>query len=230
MNKLKNILVGVIAITMTSFSSAYSFEGFSVGAVYSQMDFSTKGKEVTSTGTLTEALEANSTTKTGSGDLGSVFAEYTFAQGSTLGVEMIQGSATLGKATRTGTSIGDVLTAYTVTASAEISDPTTFYVEPTFMLNEKFGVYVKGGATTVSVTPKEVDANSATSSTYKAQDVWGIMTGFGAKYYIGNFFAKAEYVETEFATYNHQSTTGNKHIITADIDTEETRFAVGYNF
>ena len=83
----------------------------------------------------------------------------------------------------------------------------------------------------MSVEPKETaDAGGATASTYKSQDVVGLMTGYGAKYYYGNFFAKLEYVETDFETYSHTSTTGNKNTITADVDTEETRIGIGYNF
>ena len=99
------------------------------------------------------------------------------------------------------------------------------------MINDVFGVYLKGGATQVSVEPKETqDAPSATASTYTSKDVVGLMTGVGAKYYMGNFFAKLEYVETDFETYTHTSTTGNKNTITADVDTEETRVGIGYNF
>ena len=227
MNKIRNTLVGVIAITMASFSSAaYSFEGFSIGAAYSSLDFDTSGKEV-SEGVLGSGPKTTTSKKTGSGDLGSIFAEYTFAQGSTIGVDYINGSTEIGNGTRTetGTTSGDV------TVSAEIADPITFYVEPTFMMNEKFGVYVKGGATQLTVTPKEKsDTGAVVNSTYKSQDVWGIMTGVGAKYYMGNFFVKAEYTETDFGAYQHTSTAGNKNTIQADIDTEETRFALGYNF
>ena len=56
------------------------------------------------------------------------------------------------------------------------------------------------------------------------------MTGFGAKFYMGNLFVKGEYVETDFETYHHTSTTGDKNSIDADISTEETRFSLGYNF
>ena len=82
----------------------------------------------------------------------------------------------------------------------------------------------------MTLTPKEVDSASVTTSTYKAKDLYGMMTGYGAKYYMGNFFVKAEYTETDFANYTHTSTTGEGNTITADIDTEETRFALGYNF
>ena len=223
MKNIKKALISMIAIVGLT-SSAFAFEGFSVGASYSSADFSTSGTESTGAADAT-VTTSTSITKTGSADIGSIFAEYTFSQGSTIGIDYIDGSAEIGKASRTsGTPSG------TVTASATISDPLTFYAEPTYMLNDTFGVYVKGGVTELTVTPKEVDAASVTTSTYKAKDLYGMMTGFGAKYYYGNFFVKAEYVETDFGTYTHRSTTGDGNVITADIDTEETKFSLGYNF
>ena len=234
---MKNKLAVFLTAVLMSFSThAYAFEGFSIGATYSSLDFNTSGYE-TAAGDVagtTNALEKNSTTKTGSGDLGSIFAEYTFAQGTTIGIEHISGTATLGTGTRTQTANSTATGhkgAGTVTAKANISDPTTFYVEPTFMVNDRFGLYVKGGATRVTIEPKEVtDSGSLVTSTYKNQDVWGIMTGIGAKAYYNNFFVKAEYVETEFESYSYQSTTGDLNSITADVDTEETRISIGYNF
>ena len=233
MNNITKKLSVLLTALMVSFStSVYSFEGFSVGAIFSSMDFSTAGQETTDGPVGNGVLEVTKTTKTGSADKYAYFGEYTFAQGTSIGIEMIDGTATLGSASRTATSsVANAGTAGTVTADAKISDPITFYVEPTFMINDVFGVYLKGGATTVSVEPKEVaDAANATASTYKSQDVVGLMTGYGAKYYYGNFFAKLEYVETDFETYSHTSTTGNKNTITADVDTEETRIGIGYNF
>ena len=233
MNNVTKKLSVLLTALMVSFStSVYSFEGFSVGAIFSSMDFSTAGQETTD-GPITDGvLEVTKTTKTGSADKYAYFGEYTFAQGTSIGVEMIDGTATLGTGSRTATSaVANAGTAGTVTVDAKISDPITFYVEPTFMINDVFGVYLKGGATTVSVEPKEnTDTASATASTYKSQDVLGLMTGYGAKYYMGNFLAKLEYVETDFETYSHTSTTGNKNTITADVDTEETRIGIGYNF
>ena len=234
---MKNKLAVFLTAVLMSFSThTYAFEGFSIGATYSSLDFSTSGYETAAGAVGTGASgsassEKNSTTKTGSGDLGSIFAEYTFAQGTTIGIEHISGSATLGSGTRTQTSAGGGGLTGTVKVKAEISDPTTFYVEPTYMFNDSFGLYLKGGATRVTIEPKEVsDTTPLVASTYNNQDVWGIMTGIGAKAYYNNFFIKAEYVETEFESYSYQSTTGNKNSITADVDTEETRFSIGYNF
>ena len=232
--KIKNKLAVFLTALLVSFSSsAIAFEGFSIGATYSNTDFSTKGNETT-TKAGDAGLEVNSTTKTGSEDVGAIFAEYTFAQGSTIGIEYIPGTAELGKASRTQTNTGSQTPANdasgTITAKATISEYTRIYVEPTWMANDRFGLYVKGGAAHLSVQPSYTETADVIQSTYKSEDVWGVMYGVGAKAYFGNAFIKAEYLETEFGTYSHQSTTGDKNKITADIDMEETRISIGYNF
>ena len=231
MIKLRKLIVSVIAITSLAFS-AHSFEGFSVGAVYSSADFSTTGNETTDNGDGT--LRNQTTKKNGSADYGSYFGEYTFAQGSTLGIEFIPGDAEIGKASRTQTAPAtggaDQDGSGLLTAKATASDHMTFYFEPTWMMNDKFGVYVKGGASKVTITPSYTEAADIIQSTYAAQDVWGVMTGIGAKMYMGNFFVKVEHVDTEYGEYAFQSTTGDKNVITADIEQEATRVALAYNF
>ena len=228
---MKNKLAVFLTAVLMSFSThALAFEGFSIGATYSSIDYSTTGSEVTAKAAHTGHNTAT-TTKTGSADIGSFFAEYTFSQGSTFGIESITGDAEIGKATSTArNSVTGGFTNATVTVKAVASDPITLYFEPTWMMNDKFGVYLKGGVTEVTITPTETDAATFTDSTYTAKDLYGVMTGVGAKFYVGNFFAKAEYVETDFAKYSHTSTTGENNTITADIDTEETRISIGYNF
>jgi len=225
--KIKNKLAVFLTALLVSFSSsAIAFDGFSIGATYSNIDYSTTGSERTNgLDGADAAARIATTTKTGSADIGSFFAEYTFSQGSTIGIESISGDAEIGKASRTSSTPSG-----TVTVKAVASDPITLYVEPTWMMNDKFGVYVKGGVTEVTVTPTITDAGNVTDSTYTSKDLYGLMTGVGAKFYVGNFFVKAEYVETDFAKYSHVSTTGEGNTVTADIDTEETRFSIGYNF
>ena len=228
---MKNKLAVFLAAVLMSFStSAFAFEGFSIGATYSSIDYSTTGSESVANAASTNH-DVTTTTKTGSADIGSIFAEYTFSQGSTIGIESISGDAEIGKATSSArTSEDSSHTAATTTVKAVASDPITLYVEPTWMMNDKFGVYLKGGITEVTITPTITDASNVTDSTYSSKDLYGKMTGFGAKAYLGKFFVKAEYVETDFARYAHTSTTGEKNTFTADIDTEETRISIGYNF
>ena len=229
---MKNKLTVFLTALLMSFStSAFSFEGFSIGATYSSLDFSTSGKEISRS--TTDVMKETPSSKSGSGDFGLVFAEYTFSQGTTIGIEHISGTAELGKGSRTEDSRSADAGSHngTVTVKADISDPTTFYVEPTWMANDRFGIYLKGGATRVTISPKEVsDSAGIVDSTYGSKDVWGIMTGIGAKAYYNNFFVKAEYVETQFETYSFTSTTSDKNTINADVDTEETRISIGYNF
>ena len=225
MKNIKKALISMIAILGLT-TSVSAFEGFSVGVTYSATDFSTTGTERTNVeGAGNAAAVTTALTQTGEADIGSIFAEYTFSQGSTIGLDFIDGEAELGKASRTSTTPSG-----TVTAKATISDPLTFYFEPTFMMNDKFGIYLKGGLTEVTITPSETDAANVTTSTYAAKDLYGMMTGYGAKYYIGNFFVKGEYTETDFAQYSHTSTTGEGNTIVADIDTEDLRLAIGYKF
>ena len=231
--KIKNKLAVFLTALLVSFSSsAIAFEGFSIGAVYSSIDYSTKGSErVNGLDGADVAATITTTTKSGSDDIGALFIEYTFSQGTTIGIEAISGEAEIGKATSAArSSVISSHTNATVTAKATAKDPMTVYVEPTWMANDKFGIYLKGGLTSVTISPSETDTAGVTTSTYKDKDLYGRMTGIGAKYYVGNFFIKAEYVETDFDTYSHISTTGEGNTITADIDTEETKFAIGYNF
>ena len=226
MNKLKSMLVTVIAITFLTVS-AHSFEGFSIGIAGSQTDFDTKGAE-----TKGQAGGSNEksaiVTQASNVDVGSIFGEYTFAQGSTIGMSLIPGETTLGAKSRTQTVTNGQNASGVITGKAEVSDHMTFYVEPTYMMNEKFGVYVKGGASRVTVNSLESQTSTTISGTYGNKDVWGTTYGVGAKYYMGNTFIKVESMKTEYGTVSLNSTT-NKNI-TADVESEATTFALGYNF
>ena len=83
---------------------------------------------------------------------------------------------------------------------------------------------------TIDGTPKYTETADVIQSTYNSKDVYGVMTGFGAKYYMGNMFVKLEHVETEYGTTTFQSTTGDLNNISADINQEATRIAIAYNF
>lgn len=227
MKKIMIKLLGATSILLSTIVASHSFEGFSVGVNISTADFDIKGREfdvksVTGVDSETSAFVKRSISE----DIVEGFIEYTFAQGSTIGIAIIPDDASFKAETRTvGTTSGD--DTGTTTAKASVSDHTLYYAEPTFMLGEKFGVYVKAGVAEVTVKSEET---MATNSTYGDQDVWGVMTGYGAKFYMGNFFVKAEYSETEYGKIMLTSTTGNKNIIEADIDSDKTTIALGYNF
>ena len=158
-----------------------------------------------------------------------MFAEYSFAQGSTIGISYIPGEATLGSRARTMT-ISDVAqdVSGTITAKAEVSDHVSFYVEPTYMMTDGFGVYVKGAASRVTVNSLESQTATSVTMGYGNQDVWGTSYGVGAKAYRGNLFLKLDHMKTEYGTVSLTST--NNKNITADIESEATTLSLGYNF
>ena len=229
MNKIKTMLVTVIAITSLTVS-AYSFEGFSVGVSASDSTFDTEGRESKNTRTgATSAIEVSSKVKkTQDVDIGSIFAEYSFAQGSTVGISYIPGEATLGSRARTMTQSDGQNVSGTITAKAEVSDHVSFYVEPTYMMSDVFGVYVKGAASRVSVNSLETQTSTSVTMGYGNQDVWGTSVGIGAKAYYGNLFLKVENMKTEYGTISLNGT--NNKNITADIESDATTFSLGYNF
>ena len=230
MNKIKTMLVTVIAITSLTVS-AYSFEGFSVGVSASDSTFDTEGRETKNQReAATTSMERSALVKkTEDVDIGSMFAEYSFAQGSTIGISYIPGEATLGSRARTMT-ISDVAqdVSGTITAKAEVSDHVSFYVEPTYMMTDGFGVYVKGAAARVTVNSLESQTATSVTMGYGNQDVWGTSYGVGAKAYRGNLFLKLDHMKTEYGTVSLTST--NNKNITADIESEATTLSLGYNF
>ena len=226
MNKIKTMLVTVIAITSLTVS-AYSFEGFSVGISGSQSSFDTEGRETK--GQAGGTMEASAKVKKSQDvDVGSIFAEYSFAQGSTVGISYIPGEATLGSRARTMTQSDGQNVSGTITAKAEVSDHVSFYVEPTYMMSDVFGVYVKGAASRVSVNSLETQTSTSVTMGYGNQDVWGTSVGIGAKAYYGNLFLKVENMKTEYGTISLNGT--NNKNITADIESDATTFSLGYNF
>jgi|TARA_B110000305_G_C19329484_1_gene583214 hypothetical protein len=226
MNKIKTMLVTVIAITSLTVS-AYSFEGFSVGISGSQSSFDTEGRETK--GQAGGTMEASAKVKKAQDvDVGSIFAEYSFAQGSTVGISYIPGEATLGSRARTMTQSDGQNVSGTITAKAEVSDHVSFYVEPTYMMSDVFGVYVKGAASRVSVNSLETQTSTSVTMGYGNQDVWGTSVGIGAKAYYGNLFLKVENMKTEYGTISLNGT--NNKNITADIESDATTFSLGYNF
>ena len=229
MTKINKLIVAIIASLFMSVS-AMAFEGFSIGIIGGTTDFDTTGNEYTVN--TDQGIETNAGTASKSVDVGSFFAEYTVAQGSTFGIEVVPDTAEIGAKSRVDSNnAADTSDDGTYTAKANISDHVTVYVEPTFMMNEQFGIYVKGGASRVTVESKESIAFGADSSTYGNVDVWGVMYGAGIKLVSeSGLFGKIEATKTEYGTVTLNSTTGGGNTITADPEAEAARIAIGYNF
>ena len=209
--------------------SVMAFEkGIAIGVTGQQLNIDADGSEIVS-GAGKERVTPSSISK--SADVGSIFVEFVGDYGS-IGVEYVPGAASLGSKTRTDTS--EVITAGTYTAKAEVSGYTTVYVEPTYMVNETFGLYLKGGVSRLSVDTLENLKFGASSSEYPNKEIWGALGGFGVKAaHSSGFFAKLDHSSTFFKPLKFVAKNGTNpipNVIQADLDVTTTRLAIGYTF
>ena len=238
MNRFLKLTAAAFMAVLFANNSIADNQGISIGIWGSQLDLDTYGTETQPVKVSGEELDVTSSSQSANVDVGSVFIEYTAAQGSSIGIEYYPGDATLGSTARTDTCVcqaddaanGGGTTA-TYTAKADVTDIWSVYMEPTVMFNDTFGVYGKVGLTTMHVISLESNTFGTNSTTYPNTDVWGAMWGFGLKArHSSGLFLKLEGAVTNFAHLRMESATGNKGRIDADIDLEALRLAVGYTF
>ena len=226
---MKKLRISIIALvtTFAMTSSSYAFEGLSIGAIYNNATFDSSGREMKGqAGGSNEASAVHNQSE--DQNFGSIFAEYTLHQGSTFGIEVIPGDAKLGAKSRTQVNPDAQSAAGTVTASAQVKNHVLLFAEPTKMMSDTFGIYLKGGFAKVTVNSLDSQTSTTIAGTYGDKDVYGVAMGLGAKVYRGNKFAKLEYLKTDYGNMTFVSST-NK-VIEADIDQTATRIALGYNF
>tara|TARA_B100001123_G_C15124673_1_gene952824 strand:+ start:334 stop:1035 length:702 start_codon:yes stop_codon:yes gene_type:complete len=233
MNRIYKFLIALFA-TVCLTSSAMAFSGVSVGVMFSDNDLDTYGTEHERGDATNGDDEMASTSKSASEEVASIFVEYTTPQGTTFGAEYFPGEAVLGSGSRTDTTTADAdagTSSVDYTAKAEVKDIISLYVEPTYMVNDMFGVYGKVGATNLKVLSLENIDSGDNSANYPDDDVWGSMLGLGVKAVspIG-LFIKLETMEYNFEPIEMVSSTGNGNMITADLDIQSFRAAIGYNF
>ena len=214
------------------------YRGFSFGVIGNAADFTTVGseKDLAPLSASTQDGELTGTTISKSVEFPSFFVEYSWGSGfggMTVGIEHIPGTHTIGTKTRT-----DSDSAYsaldddgTYTGKAEVDNLTTIYFEPALMVNDSFGLYLKGGAAHMTVNTLESIAIGLTSSAYGNKDILGGMYGIGVKGVTPwGLFVKLEATKTKFDAFSLESSTGNKNIIHAKPEIESVRLALGYNF
>ena len=231
---LRLTLATLFASVLASSAAIADMQGFTIGIIGSQSDFTTKGSEIDPG----EPREVNSTQRSETADYGAIFGEFSSVgengMSFALGIEYVPGSATLGSKSRTDTDAGDSADGDddgTYTAKAEVENMFTVYVEPGYMYNESFGIYAKGGITSMDVLSQENIAIGADSSTYENEQVFGGMYGIGVKAALPyGFIVKLEATEHVYQDFTLKSLTGNQNNIEADIDSTDIRLAIGYNF
>ena len=233
MNKLKNILIGLVAtISLTSAAYAGSF-GLGVTGSYTKIDAS--GSETSkAAGSETESNQTISVDN--DAFIGKLYVEYSFddaswgsvGNGITFGASYTPGTADVSDKVKTRTDVADASAGTadnrTSTAQAEIENYMNYYIElPLYK-----SIYVKAGMAQVDVNTLETSTLAAAGK-YGNETLDGTNLGIGLKGVTGsNIVWKLAYEETNFDTLNLTSTTGDK--IKADLDTSEVNLSIGYRF
>ena len=221
---MKKILITIL--TSMFVASAAMAGQYGIGVTGSIATVSAEGTEADKDGTADTSVrqaEANETAV-----VPSIFLEYTWDNGFTLGYDYTIGSADVSasKIKRTDDSFeaaqdGDRQ------AAAEIDDVMAIYAE----IPMHAGLYAKGGYVQMDVNTKESFSGTLAGS-YGNETVDGIMYGIGYKNSFGtNGFYKIEGTFTNMDTMTiNSSTTDKGNKITADLDVTKATFALGYNF
>ena len=225
---MKKILIGFFASLILS-SAAFAGQ-YGVGVTGSFASISAEGTESDKNG------DADTSVRKGNAShdiiVPSLFAEYSFDNGFTVGYDYTLGSADVNSSsiTRTDTTTDaneGVQDDGDRTAQAEIENVMSFYAEVPLHA----GLYAKGGYVQMDVNTTESETVAGTA-TYGNETVDGVIYGLGYRNTFGdNGFYKVEgtYTDMDSMTFNSSETTkGNK--ITADLDVTRATFAIGYNF
>jgi len=228
MNKLKIMLVAVIAITHASTTVFAGSFGVGVGGHMASVSASGSETETANSGTENSVQSASAGNSFG---FASIFADYNFgsAEQFTLGVEYIPGEADISNKTISRTTVtADAGEANqqdgTYSANAEIKDHTTYYGE--FVMGA--GIYAKVGFAQVDIDTKEA-FSAGTNGSYGTTKLDAWTYGIGQKGSFGNNgFYKVEGYMTNYDTFKSTSGTGNT--ITADLDVVGAALKLGYKF
>jgi hypothetical protein len=222
---IKTLITAIATIALTG--AAYA-GGFGVGVSGSIAKVDASGSETTTAGTVGGG--AANTTQSSVDDnsfIGSIFVDYEFDNGITVGFSSVPASADVSSKThsRAETAQGiagvDANGALTRTADAEVENFNTLYVE--YPMGPYFA---KLGWSQLDVNTLE---NAVTDSgTYGNATLDGYTIGFGANADFGGFFTKTSIEFTDFEDLSLTSTTSNT--ITADLDVVEFKVAVGKRF
>ena len=239
MGKLSKIIMSTVVAVMFSAGTAMAFSGASIGIIGNAAKLKASGEEVEGANGVGGGNETTTASVSNNVQFGGVFVEVTAGTehlSFTVGVEATPGSASWDSVTRTDTAVATALGGAEndtgdYKASAEVEDLYTIYAEPGIMFNDNFGLYLKGGASRITVNSLESITQGDDSSAYGNVDVWGVMYGAGFKgIHSSGLFVKVEYTKTDFQEFTLTSSTGNKNSITAEPEIESARLAIGYNF
>ena len=230
MNKIKNMLIALIAIFALSTSAFAGSFGLGVSGSFAVVE--ADGTESDADG----AADTSNRTATASNNtaIGEIFAEYIWENGFAIGASYVPGTANVNSKSLTRTDVDGLGETDSTkngknTAQAEVSQIITYYAE----IPVHGGLYAKAGWTTMDVATKEKPfLVGSTTSSYGDTSVDGITIGAGYRNTFGtNAYYKIEGTHTDFDSLTLTSDAAvlaNK--ITANLDVTKITFGLGYAF
>ena len=237
--KLLNKIALVSAFFILISMPAKAGVDFGFGVVLDSSDFKTTGSETegATTGSDVEVNTAGASTK--GVNIGHAFGEI-IAKGDdglfshfglSVGLDIIPGDENIRSETRTDTAAASGAGQQATeihTATAQVSNMTSLYYEPTLYINDMFGIYYKAGVTKVDVSAIKTGGTAR----YNDQTMYGHITGAGVRFtHSSGIYLKYEHVETDYESlvFKSISATSDKHVY-GDIDQDSDRISIGYKF
>ncbi len=222
---MKNNVLKIFSILALLLApSAVQAEGLAVGGSVFWAQVETDGSESEKSGDV--GPETNSKTIEENVAGASVFVEYGFSNGLTIGLDYVPVDQEIGEGTRTdSSSAADAATEADTgerKASADLEDLITLYVEYAPFDN---GLYAKVGYMEVDVTTNE----TLPTSSYGNASIEGYMAGLGIKGDYGSGFAKLELNYRDFDEVSLSASSGSS-TVKADADALTLGVSMGYNF
>ena len=226
---MKKLLIGLFASLLLS-SAAYAGQ-IGIGVTGSFVAVSADGTESDKDASADTSVRTATASETAI--VPTVFAEYTFDNGFTLGYDYTVGSADVNskKITRTDVTTNAAESQQDDgdrSAQAEIENVMAIYVEAPLHA----GLYAKAGFVQMDVNTLEANT-VAGGSTYGNATVDGVVYGLGYKNTFGSDggFYKIEGTFTEMDSMTFKSSETDKGTqISADLDVTKATIAIGYNF
>ena len=198
-------------------------EGVRVGLSVSNTEVNGSGSETLRSGSgadTTRQGQRSSTTTSEETTIGHIFAEKTFSNGFTLGIDYIPGEADVGTKSRAD---DDAESSGGNKASAVVSEHLTFYG---LMPIGSSPLFLKAGITSMDVETNEV---LNTGSKYGNASVNGVTAGIGMHFERDNgLFVRGEYSMTEYEELT--LTSDGSNIVQADLDVTALKLSVGKSF
>ena len=215
---MKRILLITVAV-LFSFAQVNAdnmSEGFRIGISVSNTEVNGSGSETLRTTKKQSAVASVSETTT----IGHVFAERTFSNGFTLGVDYVPGEADVGTKTRAD---DDFDSTGGNKASAVVSEHLTLYG---LMPMGSSPFFIKAGIISMDVETKE---KLGTGSTYGNTSINGVTAGIGAHFERDNgIYVRIEHSRSEYEDI--RLTSSGSNIVEADLDTTAMKFSIGKSF